>query len=156
MPKSESSKTKLSADGAVNLRGHQLLCVLGFRGYGYSPAFVANMTAIVERMRADDHTPVHITSIPADLCSACPNLGPKGCASRPGSEKSVHSHDLAVMERLGISEGETISWGTIQQRIVATMQPDSLQALCHNCRWLPYGYCAEGLSQLLASYTERR
>ena len=132
----------------MNLRGHQLLCVLGFRGYGYSPAFVDNMTAIVERLRRDDATTVRVISTLADLCSACPNLGLKGCASRPGAERRVHMHDLTVMERLHISEGEALPWGTIKQRIAASVQPQDLQTLCRNCRWLPYGYCTQGLSQL--------
>jgi len=59
------------------------------------------------------------------------------------------------MKRLNIGEGETTSWGTIKQLIVATMQPDDLQTLCRNCRWLPHGYCTEGLSRLLASHAER-
>jgi len=138
------------ADGAISLRGHQALCLLGFRGLGYSPAFVDNMTQIFRRLGADETTPVRLVSTPADLCAACPHLGPQGCQARDGdAEEQMQGRDRAVLARLGIQEGQTLPWREIKGRIISSLQAEDLQALCTPCPWLPYGYCLEGLRHLL-------
>lgn len=153
---SEPQDTQPRAEDAITLRGHQLLCVLGFRGYGYSPTFVEHMTAVVARLRRDDATVVRVTSAPADLCAACPHLGPDGCIHTPGSEERVHQRDLTVMARLDIGAGDALPWGTIKERIAATIRPQDLQEICRGCTWLPHGYCAQDLDELVANWTARR
>ena len=38
----------------VRLRGHHFLCILTYRGHGYTPSFVANMTEIVADIAGGD------------------------------------------------------------------------------------------------------
>ena len=61
----------------MELRAHNLLCIQGFVGKGYSPEFVANMTRVIESLGND--APVTVTASPDVLCSACPNLTDAGC-----------------------------------------------------------------------------
>lgn len=51
----------------VRLRGHHFLCILTYRGYGYTPAFVENMTALVERIALG--APVTLVEGPDDICN---------------------------------------------------------------------------------------
>jgi len=60
----------------VELRAHNLLCIQGFVGKGYSPEFVANMTRVIESL--GDETRVTVIAAPDALCSACPNLADSG------------------------------------------------------------------------------
>ena len=45
---------------AVRLRGHHLLCLLTYKGLGYSPEFVAGMTARVTTVHEDAEGNTHI------------------------------------------------------------------------------------------------
>ena len=56
----------------MKLRAHNLLCIQGFVGKGYSPEFVANMKRIVGGLLG--RTEVTVVEEPDGLCSACPNL----------------------------------------------------------------------------------
>ena len=131
----------------VRLRGHNLLCIQGFVGKGYSPEFVANMTQVIESLRAETAVSVH--AAPDVLCAACPNLVESGCALHgEGSEAGIVHQDRDVMRRLGIEEGETLEWGNIVARIAATIEPSDLDAICGSCPWLPLGVCKSGIARL--------
>ncbi len=147
-------KLKMGDKDRVSLRGHQALCLLGFRGLGYSPAFVDNMTRVFRRLQADDATPVRLVSTVADLCGPCPHLRPAGCGARNGdAEAAMQGRDGAVLARLGIGEGETLPWREVKARIAGVLGPQELQELCASCPWLSYGYCLQGLRRLQAAAT---
>jgi len=50
----------------IRLRAHHLLCVLTFKGKGYSPAFVGNYQQIVTRLNQGE--PVALVEGPDDIC----------------------------------------------------------------------------------------
>ena len=132
---------------AVSLRGHNLLCIQGFVGKGYSPEFVANMTRVIESLGPD--TPVTVSATPDVLCSSCPNLADSGCALHgEGSEAGIVHQDRDVMGRLEIAEGETIAWSAIVARIAASIEPSDLDSICGSCPWLPLGVCKSGIRAL--------
>ncbi|MHC4550581.1 MAG: DUF1284 domain-containing protein [Planctomycetota bacterium] len=131
----------------MKLRGHSLLCVLGFVGKGYSPAFFTNMTRVVASL--DDGAPVTVVDAPDELCAACPNLAASGCTLHgAGTEKGIARQDREVRARLGIAAGETLAWGEILRRIGRAVAPDDLDGICGACPWLPLGHCKEGLRRL--------
>ena len=131
----------------MKIRAHNLLCIQGFVGKGYSPEFVANMTRVIESL--DDATPVEVLASPDVLCEACPNLKPTGCALHgEGSEAGIVKQDRDVAARLGIAEGETVAWSEILARIRARIAPDDLDSICGSCPWLPLGVCKAGLAKL--------
>ena len=133
----------------MNLRGHNLLCIQGFVGKGYSPDFVANMTRVVASL--GPAAEVTVTSEPDVLCSACPNLAEDGCAlNGRGAEFGIVRQDKHVMARLGIVPGETLAWGDIVDRITAAIEPDDLDSICGTCPWLPLGVCKVGIARLRA------
>ena len=131
----------------VEIRGHNLLCIQGFVGKGYSPDFVDNM-----RRTIDVLTPATVIKVicePDQLCNACPNLAESGCALHgEGTEVEIAVQDRDVMARLGITEGEHLRWTAILERIRATVAPEDLESICGNCPWLPLGVCADGLRRL--------
>lgn len=57
----------------IRLRGHHLLCLLGYRGKGYSESFCVNMTEIYERLRLHPETEIVIVEGPDDICRAFPS-----------------------------------------------------------------------------------
>ena len=139
------------------VRAHTLLCLQGFRGEGYSPAFVENMGAIHRRFLTDPRRRVQVVAQPDAICNACPHLRTDGCHLKgPGFEETMKRQDRAVMARLGIAEGEILPWGDILHRIAAQIKGGDLGAICGACPWLPLGYCREGIDTLrLVQHQER-
>lgn len=131
------------------IRGHTLLCLQGFRGEGYSPAFIENIAAIHRRLSEAAETPVRAVAEPDTICRACPHLQSDGCHLKgPGFEGPMKIQDREVLARLGIAEGEVLPWKEILHRIAARMEGSDLDEICGACPWLPLGYCREGIDQL--------
>ncbi len=131
------------------LRGHNLLCIQGFVGKGYSPGFVANMTQVVRSLGAAAE--VTVVAQADALCSACPNLSDEGCTLHGrGTEAGILRQDRDVIGRLRLAEGATYSWGEILERIRRHLAPEDLDEICGTCPWLPMGHCKEGLRRLRA------
>ncbi|MFD2611704.1 DUF1284 domain-containing protein [Paenibacillus gansuensis] len=129
----------------IHLRGHHLLCLLGFRGMGYSPGFAANMRNVYEQLRESPETEVTLVKGADDLCSCFPADQPNHCDT-PG----VHAKDDAILDRLGLTRGETLSWNSIVQKIRVSYVPEDIPVLCHSCPWQPYGVCERGLSLIVS------
>lgn len=141
----------------LTVRAHTLLCLQGFRGEGYSPAFVENMEAIHYRLSIDPKRLVRVIARPDAICDACPHLHPDGCHLKgPGFEKAMKRQDQEVMVRLGISEGEALPWEEILHRIAARIEGEDLGAICGSCPWLPLGYCREGIDALCVVQHQER
>lgn len=131
------------------IRGHTLLCLQGFRGEGYSPAFVENMRAVHRRLSIDPEATVRVIAAPDLICSACPHLQSDGCHLKgPAFEAPMQRQDREVIARLGIAEGEILPWGEILHRIAAQIEGGDLDAICGSCPWLPLGYCKQGVDAL--------
>ncbi|WP_138753862.1 DUF1284 domain-containing protein [Paenibacillus sinopodophylli] len=128
----------------IRLRGHHLLCLLGYRGMGYSDDFCTNMTFIYETLRTKPQTEVEIIIGPDDVCKAYPPDKAYHC------EGSVYGLDEAVLVKLGLEEGIRESWHSLCSRVAESMIPADIQILCTTCPWEKYGVCAEGVG-LLAS-----
>lgn len=133
----------------MKLRAHHLICLLGFRGLGYSPEFVENMAGIADQLRSFPQTVIEIVRQPDDICSPCPFLGKKGCQDKgPNSERKRRNRDEAVMDRLNVKTGDKLSWFEMRERMRSSINPEDLDAICQDCEWLPQGYCVEGLKEL--------
>ncbi|MDQ8736904.1 DUF1284 domain-containing protein [Paenibacillus sp. LHD-38] len=123
----------------IRLRGHHLLCLLGYRGMGYSDDFCVNMTAIYETLRQEPQTEIEIIIGPDDVCRAYPPDKAYHC------EGAVYGLDEAVLSKLGLVAGIRESWQALCSRVAETMVPEDISRLCTTCPWEKYGVCAEGV-----------
>jgi len=89
------------------LRGHHLVCRLGFRGLGYSDGFVQQMTEIVYLMRTYPEMKLRVIDGPYVLCDACPHLIDGQChtAGNSHSEIKIKAMDRAVIQILELQVG---------------------------------------------------
>ncbi len=131
------------------LRAHMALCLLGFRGSGYSPGFVKVMGEVQAALWADPERQVRLVDEPDPICDACPNLGPRGC-TLGGDEHEAHmrAHDREVLRRLDLAPGTAISWGALLARVAERIEGADLPAICTTCPWLPLGVCRESVDAL--------
>jgi hypothetical protein len=56
--------------------------------------------------------------------------------------------DQVVMQRLGLKPGDRLRWEEILIRIGRAVNGEDLPSICGSCRWLPLGYCREGINRL--------
>ncbi len=134
---------------ATRLRGHTLLCLQGFRGLGYSPAFVENLTAISRHLADAPSTQIEVIAGSDAVCAACPHQVESACVlNGPHSEQPMQDQDLDVLGRLGLQPGDRIPWRDILKRIGERLSGEDLPTICGQCRWLSLGYCREGIERL--------
>jgi hypothetical protein len=135
----------------IRIRAHTLLCLQGFRGEGYNPAFVENMAAVGRSLAAHPEAVVEVLASPDALCAACPHHRTDGCTlNGVDSERDMRQQDGVVLTKLGLKTGDRVTWREILERIRRAVSGDDLPSICGNCRWLPLGYCREGIERLRA------
>ncbi|MDA8235703.1 MAG: DUF1284 domain-containing protein [Clostridia bacterium] len=129
------------------IRGHHLLCMLGFRGEGYNEAFVANMGKVVKQYKGDSGLEITVADHHDDICRACPHLQEKFCRQSDGSDERLAAIDREVLVRLGLKPGQRVTLREIRERIKENIKPSHLAEICQDCRWLPLGFCQEGVRE---------
>ena len=117
----------------IRLRGHHLLCLQGFQGYGYSEDFVLNMTKINESRKSKDCI-VTLTNEPDDICSACPNLKNNICENEKQNERIVKM-DNNVLSKLN-PEKEYNSIELFNEVSLKFNCLNSVQNICDECKWV--------------------
>jgi len=133
----------------IRLRGHTLLCLQGFRGEGYSPGFTDNLASIHRDLNGNPDHPVELTEEPDAVCGACPHRAAAGCTlNGMGSEAGMQAQDRHVLKLLGLKAGSVVRWRDVLDRIRASVKGSDLPSICGQCRWLPLGYCKEGIDRL--------
>lgn len=136
----------------VRFRPHHFLCALGFQGAGYSPAFTANMSDIVNgqlRSKNGEQTRITVTFVADSICTPCPERRGLGCVKI----NTIRQLDERHAEALSLRDGECVTWGEALERIKSNVAPGQLSSLCQNCQWLSLGACEAALSRLHAADT---
>ena len=123
---------------AVRLRGHHLLCLLTYKGLGYSPEFVAGMTATAARLVAG--ATAEIVEGPDDICEPL-------CRA----EEHPHCHEATVPERdrralslvsdlLGrsLNSGDRLAFDEeLRARLRSAYRDGAFETACALCEWQP-------------------
>lgn len=129
--------------GPINFRPHHLLCTLGFRGHGYSEAFVANYKDIVAQLQ--EGRPLTVVAGIDDICAACPCLTEDRSACQ--GEENIRRLDALVAKTLQVRVGEILTWTEVKQRIRQHVTVEKLRHICHGCRWRELGHCEAAVRQ---------
>lgn len=110
------------------IRAHHGMCLLFFRGEGYSGEFVENMA---RRKAALAENPGIILTVGADdICAACPNRATEACA-----EKAAR-YDREVLRRCGLSPGERMPYREFSRRVIESiLHPNLREEICGDCQW---------------------
>lgn len=134
----------------VRLRGHHFLCILTYRGYGYTPAFVANMTEIVAdigRGRA-----IQLIEGPDEICGGLTAEDRQACNHDCGQAETRELDRLAV-EEVGALLGTDFS-GLVEideekvTRMRAAFATRAIRSACRRCPWSDFctGIAADGFA----------
>ena len=132
----------------LKIRAHHLLCLLGFRGLGYSQEFIAVMGKVVKKVRPNSVFPITVIAECDIICASCPHNREDKCLKEVDSERKVKARDLEVLQRLGLEVGAQVPAAKAWTRIKGRLSSRDLAEICRDCEWLGLGYCAEGLERL--------
>ena len=133
----------------ISIRGHHLLCMLGFRGLGYSEEFIQNMSRIVDYIMGTPQTLIKLTVKCDAICSACPFQKDGGCVKSGNEEERVKNIDADVLSRIGTSSDSVTTAAEAFRRIASRVGVDDLEKhFCPKCEWLDRGFCVHGLNEL--------
>lgn len=133
------------AGEAIPIRAHALLCLQGFRGKGYSPAFVERMGEIAGRLQRNPDQLVQVLNTSDTFCDVCPHENDGCTLGGAGHESNIRAQDDEVLERMQLEAGTILPWRSVVRRLAAHVQGLDLGGICTTCPWLPLGWCAEGI-----------
>lgn len=114
------------------LRGHHLLCLKGFQGYGYDDDFVKNMTRVNE-LRKSEKTTIQLTNSPDDICKACPNLKDNICENTT-QNTNIISMDNEVLKHVD-PKIEYDALNLFEKVSSIFDSKESVSKICSNCSW---------------------
>ena len=113
------------------LRGHHLLCLKGFQGYGYSEEFTKNMISVNDKRKLKETT-VKLTNSSDDSCKSCPNLKNNICENEDQNERII-SMDNEVLNHLEKREYNSVELFEKIDTIFNTKE--SISKVCSKCVW---------------------
>ncbi|MBX3709185.1 MAG: DUF1284 domain-containing protein [Gammaproteobacteria bacterium] len=136
-----------------NFRPHHFLCALCFQGRGYSSAFIANFTSIMETLNLieGNHTVIHIVSHTDSICDPCPNRMRNTCTT----EEKITVLDRSHATALDIKAGESMTWGEAKNRIAEKISLEKFHQICATCNWKKYGICENALTKFLGTHSRQ-
>jgi len=135
----------------VRLRGHHFLCILTYRGYGYTPTFVANMTEIVVgigRGRA-----VQLVEGPDAICGGLTADDRRACNHDCSKAETLELDRLAIQEVGDVLDTDFSGPIVLGQTTVATLRAAfaarSIRSACRRCPWSDFcdQIAAEGFGE---------
>ncbi|MBE0068610.1 DUF1284 domain-containing protein [Thermoanaerobacterium thermosaccharolyticum] len=129
------------------LRGHHLLCMLGFKGLGYDSDFIKNMDTIIKKLKDDDDVLIKLVDNVDNICEKCPN-NITGVCENEHHEDSIKEMDDTVLNILQIKPETYMKYNDILDKIKLLMTEEVMDDICCNCAWKGYGYCVDGLKNL--------
>jgi hypothetical protein len=119
----------------IFLRGHHILCLQGFQGYGYSEEFVENMTHIKNLIEKED-IKIRISNKPDDICQSCPNLSSDNICKDLNYNEKIKKMDNEVIKKLNIKNEEINSSELFEKVNSIFNSKETIIPICDNCLWL--------------------
>ena len=133
----------------LEIRAHHLLCLLGFRGLGYSPEFIETMGEVAKDLHLKSTFPIVLLAECDVICASCPHNQGNQCRKKANAESKVRAKDREVLRRLGFDVKAEMpvaeAWARIRERLTSRY----IAEVCRRCQWRGLGYCAEGLERLV-------
>jgi uncharacterized protein len=121
----------------VHLRGHHFLCMLTYRGLGYSAEFTANMTEKISHIGLG--APVVLIEGPDDICTGMS----KACMNASGHD--CRGADILAMDQTARHAVEAVLGRDLATKVPLTklelealrlaFASGAIRAACDGCSW---------------------
>ena len=126
----------------MKIRGHHLLCIQSFKGFGYNEHFIDNMHKIISAIKKSKDLVLHIVAECDDICSYCPHItsekfANRKCAKDKNSEIELRELDLNVLDKFNLDIGTLINAREVYKLIREEINKDTNTfKICGSCRWI--------------------
>ncbi len=118
----------------MKVRAHHLICLLAFKGKGYSKSFVEQFSKMRKFYIDNKDATIGVITSPDDACKECPYLEKGGCAfPADGPESRVVEFDKEALALLGIEEGR-YRVPEIHKRL-KEIDLGRVESFCKKCSW---------------------
>ena len=118
----------------IRIRAHHLLCILGFKGIGYSKEFTENMAGITENILQNTFSFIKVIIGVDCICECCPHCHDEKCNVASYSSNSVMKMDSLALQNLGIQPGTIISSKYIIS-LAMNLNREEVYEICGKCSW---------------------
>lgn len=117
------------------LRPHHALCILSFRGKGYSDEFIDNMYKMIDELEKNPN--VFVRSLPDSVCTSCKNELPVTDTNKAGCRfcDKVEKYDKIVLSKLNLTENSIITWNDLKTLVEKKILKDGISGICSDCEW---------------------
>jgi hypothetical protein len=133
----------------IPIRGHHLLCMLGFQGIGYTAGFIKNFQKVKRMIEQNPGLEIEVVDTCDVVCLACPNSQGEDCFKGGLKyDRTVQEMDRRVIERLGIRPGDRFRASELFEMVRQKIEPEDLKDICRGCEWIGLGFCQRGLENL--------
>jgi uncharacterized protein len=120
----------------VFLRAHHLLCILTYKGVGYTPAFTSNMTRIVEDIRHG--AAIRLCSGPDSICAGLTATDRDHCHCQGVETEAMDRAAQDVLaEHLPLDSEFALTTDRLQA-LRAAYLAGSIRSACQECSWKPF------------------
>lgn len=120
----------------VRLRPHHLLCLLTYAGRGYTPAFTANLDAVVGRLAAGEDA--RLVFGPDDVCAPLLDAADAHCRREGVAARDRDAAEAlaALLPSLAMRPGARVrlsagEWARLRQAFAA----GTIRQACAGCEW---------------------
>lgn len=121
---------------AIKIRGHHLLCMQGFQGFGYNDRFTRHLARIIGQLSISPDTYIQAVAECDNICEYCPHQIISKCEKDGHSDARITSIDTIVLQTAGIEAASEIKYSlAIEQINSAFRKRSQLKDICHNCQW---------------------
>jgi uncharacterized protein len=119
----------------IRLRAHHLLCLLGYVGRGYSPAFIANYDIIADRLGSGEG--IQIVSGPDDICAPLLGEPEPHCLRESAAERDrLAARDVGDLLARPIRAGVRLDLdAAILARMRQAFSTGLTRKACQGCSW---------------------
>lgn len=117
------------------LRGHHLLCIQGFQGYGYDETFIKNMDYIKSLINKNN-IQIKVIDSDDDICKFCPNLTKENICKDSNYNNNIKKMDNVVIKKLNLNENKLDSKKLFDKINTLFKSKDDIKLVCGNCSWL--------------------
>lgn len=119
----------------IRLRGHHLLCIQGFQGYGYSEEFLENMKKIHKKIISNEEN-IQLVTGPDDICKSCPNLNNDKCKNNKENQ-IILKMDMIVLDKVLNKENKKEYNPSELFKIVnnSFKRKKDIKEVCIGCMW---------------------